>query len=239
MDKCCCHKLIDAQQEKVIQAIDDWIKNGKPVPTTIRRAVREKQELGKCASSTTRELAIHFLTTRSRNVFCLYHFHVDKKGGKRDGQQGEKYKVMGIPLARNANEVKGDRKERPEGYLHCGCDEDIALTDFYLWKHWTAESGGYKEGMKDKFLDPRTRCFVVATGLNRIACLFIDDLYNRGRSDQETVKSALRHQIKRLLKSLKALEAEEEDEEEDGDEEPGAEDEKGMFSVQLVCSDEK
>ena len=59
------------------------------------------------------------------------------------------------------------------------------------------------------------------------------------------MKSALHHQIKWLCKSLKALEAKEDDkeneededeEDEDGDEEPGAEDETSMFSIQVVCS---
>jgi hypothetical protein len=126
-------------------------------------------------------------------------------------------------LARKANEVKGDRKQRPEGYLHCGCDEDIALTDFYLWKHWIAESGGYREGMKDKFMDPRTRCFVIGTGLNRVARIFIDDLYSEGRSHLETKKSIIRRQIKRLRKVLQALEDMDDETEDDVEEE--AEDE--------------
>ena len=189
------------------------------VPFTIRRAVRENQELGQRAASTNRALAIHFLTTTTVNVFCLYHFNNDKRGGKYDGQEDEKYKIVGIPLARNANEVKKDRKQRPEGFFHCGCSEDVALMDFYIWKHWVAKSGVYEEGMRDKIMDPRTRYFVITVGMNRCARICINDLYCDGNTPRETDKARIYRQIKRLKKVLKKMEEEEAAYEENGEEE--------------------
>jgi hypothetical protein len=206
-------------QELVNNAIDNWLQKGKPVPTTIRRAVRENQELGKRASSTSRELALHFLTTSAMNVFCLYHSNNDKKGGKYDGQEGEKYQVVGIPLKRDANKVKQDRKICPKGHMHCGCEENNALADFYIWKNWVAESGGYKEGMKDDIMDPRTRSFVVGTGLNSYARIFTDDLYTENHSAQDTKKALILNQIARLKNDLQKLEIEDEKVEQDKEEE--------------------
>jgi hypothetical protein len=102
------------------------------------------------------------------------------RGGKVDGQD-EDYKVAGIPHPRNINKRKSDQKERIKDHLHCGCHEDVALADFFIWKHWYAESGGYKEGMKEKIMDPRTRCFVVTAGLNHYARLFVDDFFTNGK----------------------------------------------------------
>jgi hypothetical protein len=134
---------------------------------------------------------------------------------------------VGIPLPHNANEFKKDRKDRPQGFFHCGCNEDIALTDFYIWKYWVAKSGQYEEGMKDKIMDPRTRYFVIAVGINRIARVHISDLYCDGRTYRETTKSCIRHQIKRLKKLLQKLEEEDaaaEDDDEQDEAQKGAQD---------------
>jgi hypothetical protein len=190
---------------EVNKAIDEWIKNKKPISLTIRRAVRDNQELGQRAAGTSRLLSLHFLTTASSNVICLYHARNDKKGGKIDGQEGD-YKVAGIPYPRNVNERKSDKIQRIEGHLHCGCNEDVALADFFIWKHWEAESGGYREGMKDKIMDPRTRCFMVNAGLNQFARIFVDDFFTNGRSERETEKDMLRNQITRLQEDLDEME---------------------------------
>jgi hypothetical protein len=185
------------------------LETNEPISTTIRRAVRENHELGVRASSTNRELAIYFLTMKPLNVLCLYHCHNDKKGGKVDGQD-KKYKVMGIPLPRKVNEVKGDKIKRPEGYMHCGCDEDIVLAEFYIWKNWMAMSGGYTEGMKDKIMDPCIRAFMVGTGLFQIACVLVDDFYTRGHTERETEKAMIHNQIERLKADLRDMEKEDE-----------------------------
>ena len=128
-----------------------------------------------------------------------------QEGWKIDGQEGD-YKVAGIPLARNVNERKSDKVERIEGHLHCGCNEDDALADFFIWKYWVAESGGYREGMKDKVMDPRTRCFVVTSGLNQWARIFVDDLFTNGHSEREAEKDLVRKQIGRLQEDLDVME---------------------------------
>ena len=48
--------------------------------------------------------------------FAFYHFN-NKKSKKYDGQENEKYKIVGIPLTSNANEFKKNRKECPQGFF--------------------------------------------------------------------------------------------------------------------------
>jgi hypothetical protein len=191
--------------EEIADAIENWVDNGKAIPPTMRRAVRENQALGCHAANFSRDLSLHFLTTSANNIFCLYHSRSDKKGGKVDGQDKE-YQVVGIPFPRDANERKSDRKKRPAGHLHCGCNEDVALMDFFLWKNLEGESGGFTEGMKDKIMEPRMRCFVMTGGFNTFARIEVDDIFTNGRSSFKTRKAMIQNQIARLKKDLEKLE---------------------------------
>jgi hypothetical protein len=139
-------------------------------------------------------------------VVCLYHCNVDKTGGSIDGNPNAEYKIAGIPNARIVNKTKDDGVRRPDGFLHCGCDEDVALMDFYLWKSWEATSAGISEGQRDKFMDPRTRFFVISQAYWNDARLDVDDMYSNGLEGPEALKIRLQSQVKRLSEKVRDLE---------------------------------
>lgn len=101
-----------------------------------------------------------------------------------------------------------ERIIRPAGHLHCGCNEDVVLTDFYFWKTWvlTSDVTGTQvsEGMRDDRLKPRHRAFVVKA-FNDMTGLTIDDLYSRKRSEKAHEIAKLTTQINFLVEKLNAL----------------------------------
>jgi len=120
-----------------------------------------------------------------------------------------KYKLNGQPYPRKLRQKKADPPvERPPGHLHCGCNEDDVLMDFFFWKTWTLTSEEHgicvEESMKDQLMAPRLRAFVVhafraATGLS------IDDMYLDGRSAENLEERLLIKQINFLVGKLNAI----------------------------------
>jgi hypothetical protein len=87
--------------------------------------------------------------------------------------------------------------------MHCGCNVDVALLDFFWWKTWVLHSTRLdlpvSKGLGDKYIPPRVRAFfaqafIEATGLT------IDDLYASGLgSNGYNTKDMRMYQLRRML----------------------------------------
>jgi hypothetical protein len=180
---------------------------------TLCRQIRDHQDLLPRAATTTRRLALSVLTTNRANTFCLYHHSTQKAGLIVDGQG--KYKHNGVPYPRLVAKTKKEVVLPRDGYMHCGCKEDVALADFCFWKTWKltcSETGtAVTESLKDHKFAPCERAFIAAF-FNDVTELTINDLYSGKKDPRVHRKALLRLQANRLVEKLKKME------EEDGDE---------------------
>jgi hypothetical protein len=157
------------------------------------------------AATTSRELALAVLETNRQNIVCCYHQRA--KGDVVVDGEG-KYALNGQPYPRKLRKTKAAPPvTRPPGHLHCGCNEDDVLMDFYFWKTWslTSELNGDKvtESMRDQLMPPRLRAFVVHAFKNSTG-LSIKDLYSGKRSPENHEKRCLLKQIQYLIGKLNA-----------------------------------
>lgn len=205
------YKIIDWNEVEGNAAIDAFLSNPSksPLDIVLRKQIRDHQDLLPRAATTTRELALSILTTNRDNKFCLYHHSTQKAGLIIDGEG--KYKLNGVPYPRLVAKTKNVVVNSPDGYMNCGCNEDVALTDFYFWKTWKLtciETGTVvTESLKDQKFSPRERAFIVAA-FNDSAGLTIDDLYSGKKDARAHSKALLKLQINRLQEKLEAMEEE-------------------------------
>ncbi|KAG6824777.1 hypothetical protein H0H92_005848, partial [Tricholoma furcatifolium] len=192
-----------AYEEAGKEAIDEFLRhpNTTSIDTHLRRYIRENQCFMPIASSKTRKLALHVLTSNCGNVMCLYH-HVIEKSGYIINGEGD-YRINGVPRPRNVNRVITDGVKRLKGYLHCGCSEDVALLDFYFWKTWSLSSelpDGTRvtETLKDQMLEPRICGFVVDQFQNWTG-LTIEDIYQGNQRKSEHALDVYQVQIEHVL----------------------------------------
>ncbi|KAG6807042.1 hypothetical protein H0H92_009023 [Tricholoma furcatifolium] len=201
----------DIYDEAAKEAIDQFLRrpNTTTIDTRLRRYIREHQSFMPIAAMKTRQLALHILTSNRGNVMCTYHHVVERSGYLIDGE-GD-YAINGVPRARKVNHVISDGVKRPKGYLHCGCDEDVALLDFYFWKSWSLtaklrDGSRVTETLKDKMLEPRVRAFVVDqfqswTGLT------INDIYQGDMRKDEHKLNVLHRQIEHVMRRMNKVAA--------------------------------
>lgn len=104
-----------------------------------------------------------------------------------------------------------------EEQMNCGCQVDVALVEFYLFKtgRLTSVLTGESEGWKDMRLDPRTREAIVTEYL-RANRLVLEDLYSGGWVEtkgelQEERKRILNIQVGRMTAELGLIEIEQEE----------------------------
>ncbi|KAG6809042.1 hypothetical protein H0H92_001828 [Tricholoma furcatifolium] len=197
--------------EAAKDAIDAFLRrpHATTIDTRLRRYIRENQSFMPIAATKTRKLALHVLTSNRGNVMCIYHHVVEKTGYLIDGE-GD-YRLNGVPLPRNVNHVISDGVKRAKGHLHCGCNEDVALLDFYFWKSWSL-SGKLPNGsrvtetLKDQMLHPRIRAFVVDqfqswTGLT------IEDIYQGDKRREEHKLDVYHIQVEHILRRMNKVAA--------------------------------
>jgi hypothetical protein len=144
----------------------------------MRVAIREIDELLPQAATTSRDLAIHVLTSNRGNVQCLYHWK-ETETNDRDGPHPDRsHEIVGIPQKRVCKSRKGDPVEPKKGYMACGCRIDTGLLDFFLFKTWTIANDKKDdyEGMRGTLFSPRLREFVVQAFMHQ-AGLSLDQLY--------------------------------------------------------------
>lgn len=179
--------------------MNDPIKN--PLGFTLRKQIRENQELLPEAATRSRELALHCLLSNRDNVQCLIHWRAGATEEKDGISENSPFMLSGVSGYRN---MVGAPKP---GHMHCGCDVDVALMHFIFQKTWTmsGSGGAIVEGMRTQLWDTRTRGFVVEA-FKRTTGLTLADLYSgtRDYDGPEHTQHLLRTQIARLLPRLLA-----------------------------------
>lgn len=154
---------------------------GKHIDASIRRTAREVQDFLPEAATTSREVALHFLSATQDSVNCIYHCHSDRdfKARERPPPDGP-YSFTGVT---GVFRKKGDAGAASPGHLRCGCEIESALMHFIFWKTWTLRGpGDMEEGMSPSQFNPRARNLVTqamekATGINSGNVYPIDGAY--------------------------------------------------------------
>jgi hypothetical protein len=162
-----------------LAAITAYLTKDKPIPLNFRRLIREDQEFLPLAATMSRKLSLHILGTNRQNTICLFHQH-HRYSKFRDGFGNDKHVLIGVPHENSVASTKDAQQAPAEGHLHCGCNADVALLDFFWWKTWVLRSTRpgleYSEGMGDEVIQTRVRAFF-AQAFTEATGLTIDDLY--------------------------------------------------------------
>lgn len=155
------------------------------------------------------DLALHCLTTRFHNMFCLYHHTHDKAGNVNDVDPPSFHRVTGVPWARDAK--SRDPKEKPivrePKVLHCGCYADDALWDFFWWKTGFIHSPTTDRTESWRFtrLEPRARGLMVQF-VRDFTHLEIDDIFSGTMDTQKTMLRIFRQMQDNLEDACTELE---------------------------------
>ena len=120
--------------------------------------------------------------------------------------------ITGVPLPRMAAEMKKEaktaefRERLDSGFLHCGCETDAALWDFYFWKTLTMmeEINGQDVTEHVPRWMLRDRAFILKM-FQEYTFLTIDDLYSRGKTPEWHRETMLTVQVERMLASINEL----------------------------------
>lgn len=167
-----------------------------------------------------RALAVAVLTTGQGNIRCPFHAVNDHRSRFFDGDGGKNAKrpwaITGVPRPPTKGSQKKNPIQPPEGYLHCGCELNMVLLDFYYWKSGTITSPNAPNQAEPWFecVHPRTRGLVYGDWTRKTG-LVLDDLW-RLRKDpmthwfdvKVTEAEIVGAQIRRLEQRLKKLEEE-------------------------------
>ena len=165
--------------DKGAKAIALFVTEDKPVPYNIRRLVRDMQDFLPQAATVSRKLSLHLLGTNRNNTICLFHQH-HRHAKFQDGFGNEKHVLVRVPYQKFVASSREDQQAPQAGYMHCGCNVDVALLDFFWWKTWVLKSTRpdfeYSEGMGDEVIQPRVRAFF-AQAFTEATGMTVDDLY--------------------------------------------------------------
>jgi hypothetical protein len=187
------------------KAIKLFLKDGTPIPDSIRRDIRMCDELLPEAATTTRKLALHILTSNRDNLQCLYHSGGGKEYRLEGEEEGRPHQVTSIFAQAVKNEEKGDGVQPEPGLMHCGCDIETALWDFFFFKTWTVSTRDktHCEGMMNVTrFKPRDREFVVQ-GYTLATGLHIDDIYTTHLADWYDASNHRRLLLVQIAKLIK------------------------------------
>jgi hypothetical protein len=151
-----------------------------------------------------RELSLHILNTNRGNLICIHHQRHRGQNYETDGFANGKYVLVGVPYPSVVTSSNDDEKPPPAaGHMHCGCNIDVALLDFFWWKTWVLKSTrpgfAYSEGMKDQSTEPRVRAFF-AGGFMEAMGMTVDDLYrsqagSKGYNSRDVCLFQLMHML--------------------------------------------
>ncbi|KAJ7363738.1 hypothetical protein DFH08DRAFT_681680, partial [Mycena albidolilacea] len=98
------------------------------IPPMLRQLMRLVAEVAPHCATTSKQLALHILTTQQGKTHCCFH-------NIKCGTKGEKESDGPVAIVR----VVYSKAVVPtqNGFLHCGCDEQAALWEFFWFKTWT------------------------------------------------------------------------------------------------------
>lgn len=212
------------------QALEKYITRWEPIPFYLCQWARREAAFMPDFVSYSRELALMCLTTRVRNILCLYHSrHTSSKYSNDHALSNKRahIKVTGVAYPQTAvsKQVKEEDEDEDEDdndnigtgnevkaskALHCGCWTNDALLDFYLWKCTHTESPSTRaiEGWKEDLLEPCQRVFV-STAFTAYSGLDVDSLYEvdshgKRQDTEELVRIQIEHIIDTGLSGLQA-----------------------------------
>lgn len=160
------------------------------------------------------------LTTGQGNIHCPFHAVNDRWSRFHDGDEGKSAKrpwvVTGVPVPPTRGSHKKTLIPPPEGYLHCGCQLDMVLLDFYYWKLGVITSPNAPNLTEPWFecMHPRTRGLVYGEWSKKTG-LVLDDLWRLRKNPwtnqfdvRVTEAEILRAQIHYLEQQLEKVEEE-------------------------------
>ncbi|KAJ7367065.1 hypothetical protein DFH08DRAFT_678792, partial [Mycena albidolilacea] len=180
------------------------------IPSDTRRLLRKIPGLAPQCATSSKELALHVLTTKDGRSQCRFH---DEKRSTQLAKQvdgptaGKKFIIVGVAYAK----VDGKRIQKQDGFLHCGCTEKEALWEFLWFKTWAVKSANpkitEKESMGSDALIARHRAFF-AQGFSAGTLLDIDDFYTTEHEfGSHGYEARLRRiQVDRIIGTLNGLE---------------------------------
>ncbi|KAJ4497124.1 hypothetical protein C8R41DRAFT_865700 [Lentinula lateritia] len=200
---------------------------GGKISAKIRRLSQEVPWFVPEGGTMSRELSIRLLTSGQGNILCPYHAVKDKairahdEDGKRDSQDPS---LTGVPKA--PTKAKSRPADPPVGYMHCGCELDLVLLEFYYWKTGKIYSPTLNrwETWKNEQMNPRVRAFVYGDWEKKTG-LRLENMWTRkinmnvgargALTKERTEIEILEEQIHVLQAQKEALEEENEWEEEE------------------------
>ncbi|KAF8166340.1 hypothetical protein K438DRAFT_1617060, partial [Mycena galopus ATCC 62051] len=161
------------------KAVDNFLENParktKKIPPKLRRLMRLVAEVVPRCVTTSKQLALHILTTQQGKIHC--RFHDLKRGTKGAKESDGPGAIVGVAYSKAVVPTQ-------DGFLHCGCDEQAALWEFFWFKTWTVTSTHPKIKGFDRLgpdandvLTARQRAFF-SQAYSAGTLLQIDDMYS-------------------------------------------------------------
>jgi hypothetical protein len=152
----------------------------------------------RCAT-TSKELALHILTTQQGKIHC--RFHEIKRGTKSAKAWDQANVFVGVAYSKAAVPAGS-------GFLHCSCNEQAALWGLFWFKTWTVASRNPKYTGFDRMgrdannvLTARQRAFfsqAYSTG----TLLQINDMYSTTYDSMDHMTHLRRVQLEWMLFTL-------------------------------------
>lgn len=151
----------------------------------IRKLCRSIAEFMPETGTSHRLLSLAVLTTTHGNIRCPFHAVNDHRVRFFDGDGGKGTKrpwaITGVGKPATKGGKKGKQISPPEGYLHCGCDIETVLLDFYFWKSGTIKSASGAVEPWYETLHPRTRALFYGDWKKRTG-MVLEDLWRLKRN---------------------------------------------------------
>ncbi|TFK62173.1 hypothetical protein BDN72DRAFT_903450 [Pluteus cervinus] len=158
-----------------------------PLPGSLRKALRTHADLIPETATISTAFTLHVLTTRTTErrsgtsslktkcASCWKRSTRTPEGHESQDQQKEVRKVeAGTKTRAKKEKIITGKFEQAPGILYCGCDSEMALWEYYLWKVIAAE-GVNDETEGFPWLDIRTREFV-CQAIQIIAGITVSDV---------------------------------------------------------------
>ncbi|TFK62141.1 hypothetical protein BDN72DRAFT_903486 [Pluteus cervinus] len=201
-------------------ANDPFLVPGLCFPASLKKLIKENQDVLPTSGSTSLDLIEHIFTTVYGNMACTLCRQGSSrtpdgwqklKERRRQTQEAERQaKLAGgtKPIIRNSKPlplVSGDYlddldKKEP-WVLDCGCTFEAACVEFFMWKTWSGKQGDKRELMR---LIPKSPREFLVQNLPDLCALNIGDLMNhRGTGFWD-----LDHQIDLREKQVEVLQDE-------------------------------
>jgi hypothetical protein len=173
------------------KAIQKFLDEQKDIDPSVRRMARIDPTYLPEAASTSRKVAIHFLTSKDGNIQCGYHAFKNKAAFVRDGWGKEGMEIRGVPGKKKMSDGKkktGILLRPAKGLGNCGCWLEDILLEFVLSKRLKIRGmvGGSRMEemmMSQDYLDPRDRSFMFEAIRSLAGCVSLNDFFMHSNTE--------------------------------------------------------